>query len=408
MAGEIVSMRRIFLLMMALVAWGAAVGRAADGGPPGPGDVSMKEAAALNGFGLELYGHLPAGGNLVCSPLSIHEAMGMVAAGAAGPTADELGRVLRTAQAGRGDGLIGRLLRSADAGDFQLHVANALWASPQFNCLDSYRKILGDRFGADFFNVEFANSLAASQTINRWVSVQTSGKIAELFSPGMLPAATRLVLTNAIYFHADWDLPFDPDKTAPRDFHVNGQAAAAPRKTMRQSGSFAFGHGENFDALEMPYHGGSMSMLILLPRAADGVSALESRLSAKLLRQIESGMQKQFVEIEIPKFSFSSQAKLPDVLEAMGARLAFQPGQADFSGMDGKRDLFLSNVVHKAYVAVDEKGTEAAAATGGIMMPTAVPLPAAVFRADHPFVFIIRDVYSGAIVFMGRVMDPQS
>ena len=176
---------------------------------------------------------------------------------------------------------------------------------------------------------------------------------------------------------------------------------------MRRHAVFPFMHGDQFDAVELPYKGNDVGMLILLPNSVDGLKALEARFSDKLLNDVTAGLGPQFAQVTIPKFTFAQQASLPTVLEAMGMRQAFSSGEADFSGIDGKADLFLSDVRHKAYVAVDEKGTEAAAATGAVMMPTAMPpMPSVTFTADHPFLFLIRDHRSGTVLFIGRVWEP--
>ena len=172
---------------------------------------------------------------------------------------------------------------------------------------------------------------------------------------------------------------------------------------MHQHGSFPVMRGDEFDALELPYKGGKIEMLIVLPKSNDGLKAVESKVNVD---QVVAGLQPQFVEVSIPKFSFAWQSSLRSVLESMGIRRAFDAGEADFSGINGSGRLFLSDVVHKAYISVDEKGTEAAAATGAVMMPTAIPMPRAVFIADHPFLFVIRDRSSGAVLFAGRVYDP--
>jgi len=398
-------MRYIVLLGMALLAC-LPVGEArAD--QPGASEQSMA-ADAANRFATDLYAGLSsAQGNLFCSPLSVYGALMMTSAGARGGTAAEMSAVLHTSP-GDAHAAVGRLLgqlQSTDA-DFQLHIASALWAQIGFKSLPAFQNLLSSDYRCDYFNVDFANPIAASRTINDWVARQTSGKIAELFSPGTLPAGAKLVLTNAIYFHADWQSPFSPDMTAAREFHVPNQAAGQQRPSMRQQGVFPFMHGDQFDALELPYKGGDVGMVILLPNSVDGLKALEPVFSEKLLNDVTAGLQPQFVQVTIPKFTFTEQASLPPVLEAMGMRKAFSAGEADFSGIDGRADLVLADVRHKACVSVHEKGTEAAAATGGVMMPTAMPAARVTFTADHPFLFVIRDHHSGAVLFVGRVWDP--
>jgi serpin B len=376
----------------------------------GAGATDQPSAAdAANQFATDLYAGLSsAQGNLFCSPLSVYGALMMTSAGARGGTAAEMSAVLHTPP-GDAHAAVGKLLgqlQSADA-DFQLHIANALWAQSGFNCLPAFQNVLSSDYRCDYFNVDFSSPAVASRSINDWVERQTSGKIAELFPPGTLPSGAKLVLTNAIYFHADWQSPFSPDATAPREFHVPNQPQPQQRPSMRRRGVFPFMHGDQFDALELPYKGNDVGMLILLPNSVDGLTALESRFSNKLMNDVTAGLQPQFAQVTIPKFTFTQQASLPPVLEAMGMRRAFSSGEADFSGIDGKSDLFVSDVRHKAYVSVDEKGTEAAAATGVVIMPRIMPpKPSVTFTADHPFLFLIRDHRSGAVLFVGRVWDP--
>ncbi|MGA2441700.1 MAG: serpin family protein [Tepidisphaeraceae bacterium] len=399
-------MRYIILLGMALLACPAAGAAWAD---QALATQQPTAADAANQFTADLYARLSsAQGNLFCSPLSVYGALMMTSAGARGGTATEMSAVLH-APPGDAHAAVARLLgqlQSADA-NFQLHIANALWAQSGFKSLPAFQNVLSSDYRCDYFNVDFSSPAAASGTINDWVSRQTSGKITELFPPGTLPSGAKLVLTNAIYFHADWRSPFPPDMTAPREFHVPNQPDPQQRPSMRRHGVFPFMHGDQFDALELPYKGNDVGMLILLPNSVDGLKALESRFSDKLLNDVTAGLQPQFAQVTIPKFSFTQQASLPPVLGAMGMRQAFSSGEADFSGIDGRADLFLADVRHKAYVSVDEKGTEAAAATGAVMMPTAMPpMPSVTFTADHPFLFLIRDHRSGAVLFIGRVWDP--
>jgi len=365
-------------------------------------------ADAANRFATDLYAGLSsAQGNLFCSPLSVYGALMMTSAGARGGTATEMSAVLHTPP-GDSHAAVGRLLTQLQSTDakFQLHIASALWAQIGFKSLPAFQNVLSSDYRCEYFNVDFANSIAAGRSINDWVAHQTSGKIAELFPPGSLPSGAKLVLANAIYFHADWQSPFSPDMTAPREFHLSNQAAPQQRPSMRLHGVFPFMHGDQFDALEIPYKGGDVGMLILLPSSVDGLKALESRFSEKLLNDVTAGLQLQFLQVTIPKFTFTEQTSLPPLLEAMGMHKAFSAEEADLSGIDGRADLFLADVRHKAYVSVDEKGTEAAAATGAVMMATAVPAPMATFTADHPFLFLIRDHRSGAVLFIGRVWDP--
>jgi serpin B len=355
-----------------------------------------------NRFATDLYRNLPADGNLICSPLSVLSAMAMTSEGARGKTAVEMSVF------GGGDRGTTHLLAGLESpsADFQLHIANAIWARTGANILPQFKDLLAKEYGSACFNLDFSDSAAASGRINAWVSEQTNGKIPDLFSPESLAKSTVLVLTNAIYFHADWESAFSPDRSALGDFHIPNQADPARRMMMHQDGLFPIMRGDQFDALELPYKGGKMGMLIVLPKSNDGLRAVEAKLTGDFLNQIVAGLEPRFVQVAIPKFTMSWQDSLKSALESMGIHRAFDPNEADFSGMDGSGGLFISDVVQKAFVAVDEKGTEAAAATGVVMRPTAVPMPQGVFIADHPFLFFIRDRNSGAILFAGRVVDP--
>jgi len=360
--------------------------------------------AAPGDFAAGLYANLPKDQNLICSPLSIYEALAMTRQGAAGTTAAQMDHILGPdAQARQ---MIAAL--TASDPDFQLHIANALWVQNGFDLLPQFRDTISKEYQGACNNVDFANPADACMKINSWVSDQTSGKIPELFSPGSVPHDARLVLTNAIYFHADWKEPFTPEKSFLGDFHAGGHADPAQRMMMHKLGSYRVMHDDQFDALELPYKGDKISMLIVLPKKMDGLAAVESEMTGPMIDRIAAGMDSHFLALSLPKFQFSFQTSLQTALKAMGITAAFKRDEADFSGIDGRRDLFVADAVHKAFIAVDEAGTEAAAASGIVMMPTAIPLPREAFTIDHPFLFMIRDNSSGAVLFMGRVLDPGS
>jgi serpin B len=369
-------------------------------------------AEAINRFSADLYGRIAAGsGNLVYSPLSIYSALMMTAGGARGETAAEMSAALDAGdvdsaevQAAAGD-LFGRIGKPDR--DFQLHIASAIWAQEGFKCLPAFQNILEKDYRAKVMGIDFRDPARASGAINDWVAGETAGKIAELFSPRSLGPNTRMVLANAIYFKADWQRPFLAGLTHDADFHVAGEAKASPTPMMRTRGVFLFSQNDQMQAIELPYRGDRVAMVILLPHSIDGLGELESHLSAKFLAGVVDGMEREAVEAAIPKFKFSAQFGLAGKLKEMGMAAAFTPGRADFSGIDGEPDLYISAVEHKAFIAVDEQGTEAAAATGMVMSPTAVMPPQMTFTADHPFLFVIRDRGSGAVLFLGRVEDPK-
>jgi serine protease inhibitor len=401
-------MRTIGLLVMASCVFCGPLVKA-DQTPPGPPSPSVAEP--VNRFAADLYPRLITGhGNLVCSPLSVYMALSMTAAGARGDTAREMSAVLQTpdasspdAQTAAGD-LLRRLQNSGQ--DFQLCIANAVWAQEGFQCLPPFRKIMQNDYGTDLLRVDFRAQQRACGTINDWVSNHTQGKISQLFSPGNLPPDTKMALVSAIYFKADWLSPFPPELTRDGGFHVAGSAETQPRKMMRTSGFFGFFQNDQFQALELPYKGGKIAMLILLPRSVDGLGKLEAGFSAKMVSDAAGGLRPAQVEATIPKFKFAVQVNLSAKLKDMGMPQAFEPNRSNFSGIDGQGDLFLSDAVHKAYISVDEQGTEAAAATGIVVMPTAVFANRRVFTADHPFLLVIRDRGTGAMLFVGRVEDP--
>lgn len=364
-------------------------------------------------FAVDLYHRLAddAPGNLFFSPLSLSSALAMTYAGARGETAQQMAEVLhfppeqeplhRTFAA---------LTRefNAESEDYELSVANALWGQKDFEFLKPFVKTLDAYYGAGLNHVDFAaDPESVRDRINGWVEDQTGGKIQNLIGPGMLDALTRLVLTNAVYFKGLWAEQFKTSDTRDEPFYLTGdETVTAP--LMHITHKFGYVEKDQFLALEMPYKGHTLSMVVLLPKEKDGLAAFEESLTPETLAECVTSLREQDVVVAIPRFKMTSEFQLQKVLAEMGMPLAFS-GAADFSGMTGKPDLFISAVLHKAFVDVNEEGTEAAAATGVIMKLTAVAAPSSppVFRADHPFAFLIRDRQSGSILFMGRVVDPR-
>jgi serpin B len=367
-----------------------------------------------NAFAVALYAQLRSqGGNLFFSPESISTALAMTYAGSRGDTAAEMAKTLHfTLPPDRLHPAMGALLSDLNATHqgYQLRVANALWAQQGYTFLDSFLALMKSDYGAGFNQVDFKGaSEAARLTINTWVERQTEDKIKNLLGPGALNTKTRLVLTNAIYFKGDWLTQFDKAQTKEEDFHVSAsQTVKAP--LMHREGGFKYFNGSSFQALEIPYKSGELSMIVLLPNDAVGLPALEQSLTASNTQQWLTQMRPvSKVILTLPRFKLAQQFELNDTLSAMGMPLAFEKDGADFSAMIGKRELFISAVIHKAYVDVNEEGTEAAAATAVVVNRAMVamrPQPPIIFRADHPFVFLLRDNRSGGILFMGRVSDP--
>ncbi len=380
-------------------------------------DASPDMKAIANGnnqFAFDLYHRLQTKkGNLFFSPNSISTALAMTYGGAKADTAKQMAAVLHfdlpQNQLQQAFSELRQQL-SANDKDTELRTANRLWGQSGYKFLPAYLQLTKNQYGAELGQVDFKNKTeAARQEINAWVSDETKGKIEDLLQPGILSPQTRLVLTNAIYFKGKWGSPFGKKSTKNLPFTVSADTKPDV-PTMTQTRVFGYGTNDDLQMLDLSYGGNKLSMLVLLPNEVDGLESLEGELSEPNLEKWTSSLSRKSVEVYLPKFKLTSELSLGDTLKSMGMIAAFEPG-ADFSGMDGKKDLSLSAVVHKAYVDVNEEGTEAAAATGviGKVMAEAHPKkpePPPVFRADHPFVFLIRDTETGSILFMGRVARP--
>jgi serpin B len=372
-------------------------------------------AEAIDRFAADLYAQLAAQpGNLAFSPFSIETALAMAYAGARGQTADEMAAVLHlgpdTALTHAAYGaLVQQITADGNAPGSELDTANALWGQEGYPFAPDFLQILQSAYGSDLHSVDFAGATEqARATINDWVSQQTHAKIQDLFPSGSLTPDVRLALTNAVYFNGDWASPFDPNNTQDGAFTVApGQTVTVP--LMHQTTDLLYGHLDGVQTLEMAYAGGHLAMDFLLPDRTDGLGTLETQLTPQHLAQWTVGLSKQDVDVTLPKFQVAGSFNLNDALSTLGMPTAFS-GAADFSGMNGGAEgLKISLVVHKAYVAVGEKGTEAAAATGVAVEPTSLTLPPPVaFRADHPFVYLVRDTSTNAILFLGRVTNPGS
>jgi serine protease inhibitor len=404
-------MRPILLLLLPLLFLQAAAVISQTSSSPSPDQAAL--SASNNAFAIDLYGQLrKQGGNLFFSPESISTALAMAYAGARGSTASEMAATLHfTLPPDRLHPAMGALLGNLNAAHpgYQLRVADALWAQKDYAFLDDFLKLTTSAYGAGFHPVDFKTAPDAVRlTINQWVEKQTESKIKDLLPPHSVNSATKLVLTNAIYFKGDWQTQFDKSLTKDEDFHLAmAQTIKAP--LMHLQDKFRYFNGGTFQALDIPYKSGELSMIVLLPNDAAGLPALEQSIMAANVQQwLDRLRPGQKVILTLPKFKMTRQFGLAGTLGAMGMAEAFQQGRADFSGMTGHRDLWISAVIHKAFIDVNEEGTEAAAATGIVMRSMAMTReqPPIVFRADHPFVFLIRDNLSGSILFMGRVADP--
>jgi serpin B len=356
-------------------------------------------------------------GNLFYSPYSISLALAMTYAGARDGTEAQMAEALHftlpqdrlhpafhtLAQilASRGEGAEGK-----DGEGFRLNVVNALWGQEGYTFLPAFLELLAENYGAGMRLVDFVTaSEQARITINDWASDETEGRIQNLIPPGVPNSLTRLVLTNAIYFNAAWAEPFEPKLTRDGPFYlIDGSEVTVPM--MRQTTSLGYGEGEGYQAVELPYDGGELSMVILLPEAG-GLAAFEDSLDAGQVDAILDGLAYQQVTLTMPKFEFDSDFSLSAALARLGMPVAFS-SDADFSGMTGSRELFIAEVLHKAFISLDEAGTEAAAATAVMMQLSAMPERPTEVTVDHPFIFLIRDLETGTILFVGRVVDPNA
>ncbi len=367
-------------------------------------------------FTLDLYQELKGKeGNIFYSPYSLSVALAMTYAGARGETEQQMAEALSfylaqdklhpafnyLAQelASRGEGAQGK-----DEEGFRLNIVNDIWGQKDFSFLPDFLDRLAENYGAGLRILDFiGNPEAARVAINDYISEQTEEKIQDLIPEGLIDIMTRLVLTNAIYFNAAWLYPFSEDMTSDGIFHLlDGGEVTVPM--MHQGESLGYTEGEGYQAVELKYDGEELSMIILLPDSGQ-FENFEISLDAELLNDIIDNLENKHVELTLPKWEYESSFMMKETLQAMGMPIAFTSA-ADFSGMTGKPDLYIADVVHKAFVSVDEAGTEAAAASAVIMKLTAMPTDVATVTVDRPFIFFIRDIETGAILFFGRVVNP--
>jgi serpin B len=364
-------------------------------------------------FALDLYEQLSSiEGNLFFSPYSILTALAMTYAGARGATADQMRRALyfslKPEQLHQAFAQLQECMAQIEKkGGVQLKIANALWPHLTYPFLLEYLALVEHYYGVGITGVNYNDPEAARDTINAWVEGKTEQKIKQLIPEGILNELTRLVLTNAIYFKGDWARQFDPLITEPAPFWV-ASGVSVTASMMYQEGQFHYCEAPGVQILELPYIGGGLSMIVLLPDEVDGLAHLEQNLTAENLVRwtwmVSNGDRE--VELTLPRFKLSYACQLDKMLQSMGMVDAFSDDEADFSGMDGTDYLYISAVLHKAFVAINEEGTEAAAATAVVVKMRGLPEAPAVFRADHPFIFLIQEKSSGSILFLGRVVRP--
>ena len=368
-------------------------------------------------FAFDLYQALRSENeNLFYSPYSISLALAMTYAGARGETESQMadtlhfllsqGRLhpaynsLDIELSRRGEGAEGK-----DGEGFRLSIANAIWGQEGYEFLTPFLDVLAENYGAGLRPLDFAGSLEESRlTINHWVSDETEGKIEDLIPKGVLNPATVLVLTNAIYFNAAWLHPFEESMTRDGPFYlVDGGTITVP--LMRQTERFGYAEGGTYQVVELPYDGSELSMVILLPQEG-AFTTFEGTLDYQQVAGIIDDMRYQQVALTMPRFTYESKFMMKKTLSGMGMLDAFLAGIADLSGINGGRSLFIDEVIHQAFVDVDEAGTEAAAATAVVVAETAMPAEPKEVIVDRPFIFLIRDIQTGTILFVGRVLDP--
>ena len=371
-----------------------------------------------NTFAINLYEALRSqDGNLVFSPYSISLALAMTYAGARNATESQMAKAmqfnlpqdqLHPAFNALDLELVNEgKTRGSNTQPMQLNIANAIWAEQTYPFQQAYLDLIAKNYGAGIQLADFIKNFdPVRQQINNWVSNQTKNKINDLLAPGSVNSNTRMVLVNAIYFKADWDVPFDANNTGDSTFNLLNGSQSQVKMMNNSDLTLSYVKGDGYQAVELPYNGNTAAMGIIMPDEGN-FQNFEATLDAQKISDIFNSMQSTPIALGLPKFTFTTNFSLSDQLKSLGMTDAFDSNKADFSGMTGNHDLFISDVIHKAFVAVDEKGTEAAAATAVIMQAMSMPVQQKVHLViDHPFIFVIRDLTSGQILFIGRVLNP--
>ncbi|CAG0935488.1 antithrombin III [Thermoflexales bacterium] len=347
-------------------------------------------------------------GNLFFSPHSISTALAMTYAGARGNTAVQMAQALHCLLEQEQihpafASLEAQLSDIGRKGHIQLKVANALWPQVGYPFLEAFLALTKQYYGVRITAVDYGDAETARGIINIWVEEKTENKIQELIPPGLLDALTTLVLVNATYFKGNWASQFDQGRTSNAPFWVTSDKPVQV-PMMTQEHEFRYGESDGLQILELPYAGDDLSMVVLLPQEIDGLTQLEDSLAVENLGLWTRNLWETEVLVSLPRFEIAFPFRLDDTLKSIGMVDAFG-GSADFSGMDGTKSLFIGAALHKAFVAVNEEGTEAAAATA-VTMARGLPTPPPSFRANHPFIFLIRENHTGSILFLGRVVNP--
>jgi serine protease inhibitor len=373
---------------------------------------SAVAARAVNAFAVDLYGQLrKTEGNLFFSPYSVSAALAIAYTGAAGNTESQMAKTLhfnldKPKMNEAFHALSAQVVAAGKGKGAELNIANALWAEKSFAFKKDFLESVRINYQGSIRQADFMHAPeAARKTINSWVEQQTKDKIKDLLGPGTIAADTKLVIANAIYFKGLWESQFKKDRTKDDPFFLlNGTKVTVPM--MSQTASFGYTEEAGLQVLEMPYKGKELAMVVLLPSKDRSFEDFERSLTIEKLGQWIGKLRTRTVVVYFPKYKMTLDYKLQSRLAVLGMTDAFSMKDANFSGMTGGKDFFIGQVVHKAFVDVYEEGTEAAAATGVVMKSGMAPRPKTVFRADHPFIFLIRHKPSGCILFLGRVTKP--
>jgi serpin B len=370
--------------------------------------------AGNNFFAFDLYHQLKteSTGNLFYSPFSISTALAMTYAGASGRTAEQMRKVLYFGEGESFHYNYKKLIRRLKYEDeCKLQLVNGLWAQKDYVFHKSYLDLVHSSYDPELKNVDFSIATErenARLDINQWVEKRTEDKIKKLLKPDDLCSETKLVLVNAIYFYGTWSQPFMKHLSDEKSFYLSGKEKVTFPFMNGKSG-YKYYEDESIKALDLPYNRNQASLIIFLPRGIDDINKLEEKLDYQYFDAVTSAMMFQEVSVSIPKFKLEAKVNLEEKLSDMGMTDAFTPFVSDFSAMSPAADLYISKVIHQAFINLDEAGTEAAAATAVIMTKETSAKPIEVakeFRADHPFIFVIRDNTTGSILFMGKLMKP--
>jgi serpin B len=351
--------------------------------------------------------------NIFISPYSISSALAMTFAGSVGNTEKEMAKALEFSGNNKNfHENFGKVTQSindlSSKGDIVLSIANSLWLAEGYKFTDEFLSINKTCYKTEMTNLNFAESEKARTTINDWVAKQTKDKIKDLIPKNILDALTKLVLTNAVYFKAEWAEQFKKHNTAESDFYAFGKNPVKA-EMMKLKHHFNYMENDDIQFVELPYKGGDASMFVLLPKKKDGLKSVEKKLTFENIKRYTDSMKRTEVELHFPKYKITLSYELRELMKKLGMEDAFT-GSANFSKMDEKNKLYISAIIHKTFIAVDEEGTEAAAATAVVMRMKSMP-PSSdpiIFKADHPFFYYIQEKTTGTILFAGRLMDPSN